>query len=347
MKSKKRSHDIKSADLWLQHLSITITSASSQVFANGRQQIEVQLDAIPRPGLSISATEWATLRAVIEVREDEFRDLPSFSGSPPWGYTTTWDSDFDYYPTSDSISLEPSRTSADPAPKSIYIHSTAPSGNAVVLRAAIKKDDGTVYYSTPTEGLDSSIRLSSVRPPNYNYPEDYTWQTPLEEGDISGGSNFLIEHALSLKHFRFSYATLDADDTPGMIRWQTNESSQTFASHVGIALIGSDRTVHYNTNIVLPDAFKKERMKTTVVSNNASSLVVLLQGDSRIPYHSASSRHQGPLTVTVVDRQGNGHHVSIRFTSEGTQLEKRIKLEVSTTPESQLHANSDPQAGTV
>lgn len=345
MKSKKRSNDIESADLWLQHLSITLTSASSQVFANGRQQIEVQLDAIPLPGQSISTTEWATLRAVIEVRQDEYRDLPSFSASLPWGYTTAWDSDFDYYPTSDSISLEPSRTSADPAPKSIYIHSTAPSGNAVVLRAAITKDDGCVYYSTTNDGFESSIQLSSVRPANYNYPEDYTWQTQHEEGDISGGSNFLIEYVLSLKHFRFSYATLDADDTSGMIRWHTNEPNQTFASHVGIALIGSDRTVHYNTNIVLPDAFKKERMKTTVVSSNASSLVVLLQGDSRIPYHSASSRHQGPLTVTVVDRQGNGHNVSIRFTSEGTQLEKRTKLEVSTTPESQ--ANSDPQAGTV
>lgn len=345
MKSKKRSNDIESADLWLQHLSITLTSASSQVFANGRQQIEVQLDAIPLPGQSISTTEWATLRAVIEVRQDEYRDLPSFSASLPWGYTTAWDSDFDYYPTSDSISLEPSRTSADPAPKSIYIHSTAPGGNAVVLRAAITKDDGCVYYSTTDEGFESSIQLSSVRPANYNYPEDYTWQTQHEEGDISGGSNFLIEYVLSLKHFRFSYATLDADDTSGMIRWHTNEPNQTFASHVGIALIGSDRTVHYNTNIVLPDAFKKERMKTTVVSSNASSLVVLLQGDSRIPYHSASSRHQGPLTVTVVDRQGNGHNVSIRFTSEGTQLEKRTKLEVSTTPESQ--ANSDPQAGTV
>lgn len=345
MKSKKRSNDIESADLWLQHLSITLTSASSQVFANGRQQIEVQLDAIPLPGQSISTTEWATLRAVIEFRQDEYRDLPSFSASLPWGYTTAWDSDFDYYPTSDSISLEPSRTSADPAPKSIYIHSTAPGGNAVVLRAAITKDDGCVYYSTTDEGFESSIQLSSVRPANYNYPEDYTWQTQHEEGDISGGSNFLIEYVLSLKHFRFSYATLDADDTSGMIRWHTNEPNQTFASHVGIALIGSDRTVHYNTNIVLPDAFKKERMKTTVVSSNASSLVVLLQGDSRIPYHSASSRHQGPLTVTVVDRQGNGHNVSIRFTSEGTQLEKRTKLEVSTTPESQ--ANSDPQAGTV
>lgn len=345
MKSKKRSNDIESADLWLQHLSITLTSASSQVFANGRQQIEVQLDAIPLPGQSISTTEWATLRAVIEFRQDEYRDLPSFSASLPWGYTTAWDSDFDYYPTSDSISLEPSRTSADPAPKSIYIHSTAPGGNAVVLRAAITKDDGCVYYSTTDEGFESSIQLSSVRPANYNYPEDYTWQTQHEEGDISGGSNFLIEYVLSLKHFRFSYATLDADDTSGMIRWHTNEPNQTFASHVGIALIGSDRTVHYNTNIVLPDAFKKERMKTTVVSSNASSLVVLLQGDSRIPYHSASSRHQGPLTVTLVDRQGNGHNVSIRFTSEGTQLEKRTKLEVSTTPESQ--ANSDPQAGTV
>lgn len=345
MKSKKRSNDIESADLWLQHLSITLTSASSQVFANGRQQIEVQLDAIPLPGQSISTTEWATLRAVIEVRQDEYRDLPSFSASLPWGYTTAWDSDFDYYPTSDSISLEPSRTSADPAPKSIYIHSAAPGGNAVVLRAAITKDDGCVYYSTTNDGFESSIQLSSVRPANYNYPEDYTWQTQHEEGDISGGSNFLIEYVLSLKHFRFSYATLDADDTSGMIRWHTNDPNQTFASHVGIALIGSDRTVHYNTNIVLPDAFKKERMKTTVVSSNASSLVVLLQGDSRIPYHSASSRHQGPLTVTVVDRQGNGHNVSIRFTSEGTQLEKRTKLEVSTTPESQ--ANSDPQAGTV
>lgn len=345
MKSKKRSNDIESADPWLQHLSITLTSASSQVFANGRQQIEVQLDAIPLPGQSISTTEWATLRAVIEVRQDEYRDLPSFSASLPWGYTTAWDSDFDYYPTSDSISLEPSRTSADPAPKSIYIHSTAPGGNAVVLRAAITKDDGCVYYSTTNDGFESSIQLSSVRPANYNYPEDYTWQTQHEEGDISGGSNFLIEYVLSLKHFRFSYATLDADDTSGMIRWHTNDPNQTFASHVGIALIGSDRTVHYNTNIVLPDAFKKERMKTTVVSSNASSLVVLLQGDSRIPYHSASSRHQGPLTVTVVDRQGNGHNVSIRFTSEGTQLEKRTKLEVSTTPESQ--ANSDPQAGTV
>nr|WP_314876555.1 hypothetical protein [uncultured Pseudomonas sp.] len=185
-----------------------------------------------------------------------------------------------------------------------------------------------------------------MQPPVYRYPEDYTWVDSHCEGNSELGAYFVIERSLSLKHLGFSCVTPAANDMHGMIRWQSNEQNQNFASHVGMALVGTDRTVCYNANIKLPDEFKIKRMKPEVTSATQSSLVILLQGDGRIPYDSTSSGHAGPLRVTILDRHGNGHNVSIKFASSGSPLEQRTELEVSVTSEIQRSTGSTPEAGT-
>nr|WP_314876554.1 hypothetical protein [uncultured Pseudomonas sp.] len=93
---------------WLTSLTINVESPSNQVYGNGRQQIKIHLDAKAYDDLSISDKEWATLRAVIEVRTFEYKELPTVSESSPWGYTTTLNSNFDFYPAQITGTLIPS-----------------------------------------------------------------------------------------------------------------------------------------------------------------------------------------------------------------------------------------------
>nr|WP_314876556.1 hypothetical protein [uncultured Pseudomonas sp.] len=345
MNTERGSHESEPLPNWLSLISIHVTSGSSEVYGNGRQQIQIQLDAKALNNMSISAQEWGTLRAVIQVGELEYLELPKMCTSPQWGYSTARDNNFDYYLGGADTHLDPAPSSSEFDPKLIYIHSTASTPDTIVLRAAITKDNGKVYYSDKNSGLDYKVQLDSRRPPVYSFPADYIWTETHTKGDIGIGANFVVEHSFSLANVGFSRGTFDSADTHGMIRWHTNTLTERFASHVGMALVGTDPTIYYDPRIKLPDDFKTLRMETAVQSDTTSSLVVLVQGDNAIPYDSDSSDIEDPLKIMALDRHGNGHKFTIAFTPSGSSLEKRTKLQVSVAGEFELPPERISQAG--
>lgn len=334
---------------WLNSFEIVLSSASTSVFNNSRQQVEIIILAKPESGQTITESEFASLRIVSQKVIGIYDPLPEKHASAPWFYSDRHDERFDYFP---ALNL-PALPEPPPPPgidekdlirednpsyrlndnetryKQLYIHSRAPAGSKVTLRVAITRDaDGEDYYSEETH--DSSIDLYAHPAPSYVFPQDYQWAQTRSEGDTVGGSRFIHEHRLTPIEVPFSYAEFETGDTQGMIRWQDHQPDQTFASHVGIALPG-DKTVHYDTSIRLGAHFPARQVKE-VNTDNTGAVIVLLQGDNQIPYYTGGTDRQGPCRLSAYDRHGNRHRLSIAF--DGTQsdpLGRRSKLTVVNT----------------
>ncbi len=334
---------------WLSNFEIVLSSASTSVFNNSRQQVEVIILAKTQSGQVISEKEFKSLRIVSQKAFGIYDPLPEKHASAPWFYSDQYDVRFDYFPalTQPTLPEPPTPPGMDEKNlirednasywlndseiryKQLYIHSRAPAGSKVTLRVAITKDaDGEDYYSD--KDLISDLDLYAHPAPNYVFPQDYQWAQTRNEGDTVGGSRFIHEHRLMPIEVPFSYAQFEPDDTNGMIRWQDHQPDQTFASHVGIAWPG-DKTVHYDTSIRLGAHFPARQVKE-VKTDNTGAVIVLLQGDNQIPYYTAGTDRQGPCRVSAYDRHGNRHRLSIAFDdTQSDPLGRRSKLTVVNT----------------
>ncbi|MFF7108759.1 hypothetical protein [Pseudomonas sichuanensis] len=353
MKTKRSISD------WLSRFEIVLSSASTSVFNNSRQQVEVIILARPNVGQELSQREFDSLRIVSQKVIGIYDPLPE-DASAPWFYSEHHDERFDYFP---ALNLPPLPEPPPPPGmdekdlirednpsywlndneiryKQRYIHSQAPAGSKVTLRVAITRDaddggKGEDYYSDDI--YDSSIDLYAHPAPNYVFPQDYHWAQTRNEGDTVGGSRFIHEHRLMPIEVPFSYAQCEPDNTNGMIRWQDHQPDQTFASHVGIAWPGN-KTVLYDTSICLGPHFPARQVEE-VNTDNTGAVIVLLQGDNQIPYYeikdtkaTKATKRDGPCRLSAYDRHGNRHRLSIAF--DGTQsdpLGRRSKLTVVNT----------------
>ncbi|MNJ34093.1 hypothetical protein D3C77_287920 [compost metagenome] len=285
------------------------------------------------------------MRAVLVGSDGKYITLPEIGEPGDWLYNTTENIDFDYYPdvVEDQLNSAHLNTDSQRRIKKIYIQSTARAGSRIVLFAGIDEDSSTTYYS---ENIDEKVEILAEGTPSFSFPEDYNWirriisvedDYPIEPFN---DARFIYEYALSPKYVRFSHAQFNPDTakSKGMIRWQYNGPTETFATHVGVALPNT-KTVHYNNEIQLGAAFPPRRAKE-VVTENAGMLVVLLQGDNQIPYYPAGTEHHGPLRLDAYDKYGTLHNINIDFDlSQEDAFDKRTNLVVSTQSAQSVAAN--------
>jgi YD repeat-containing protein len=114
-----------------------------------------------------------------------------------------------------------------------------------------------------------------------------------------------------------------------MIRWERNAVGESAASNVGVGYPGI-KTVYYNPEIDVGSDFASRR-HTTIRSSNDRQVVVVLQGDNRIPFYMEGLEHSGPSRVLAYDIDGNTHNLEFSFGIEGSPFEQRTTLRVNAT----------------
>lgn len=314
---------------WLRQFRLELASSSDQAYNNGRQQIAVRLTVEPQAGQVITQEQFQSLRLVVQLEGRQYLPLPEVGEEGHWTYAKSRDERFDFHATATDAPELPVEQSAQVRTKVLYIQTEAPGGSSITLRAMVRKDADTVYY-TDGSSFDSSLEVHAVRPPIYRFPDDYRWEKTRDEGDSNGGSRFIHEHSLTPRNVGFSYGEFRSTDTKGMIRWQSRDPNQSFASHVGIALPG-ETEVQYNPDINLGNLPPSEKV-TEPKSSTRESAVIVLQGDNRIPYYSGGATHDQPFSVDLYDRQGNLHRLTVRFDdSQDTALKRRTVFSPSTS----------------
>lgn len=303
--------------LWLEEFTLKLSSASSNLYGNGRQQAEISLTANVQPGQpALTPAQLDSLKLVLEKPDGTYEPLPFNQVGPlDWWQTNARDTRFDLMPN--LAGIQPVAPTTPTASKLLYVSTSQPGGSNVKLRACIQKDDNTVYYTDRVSGFDASVILTTVRPPSFG-DDDYEWGISYSAGEID--HTFVHEYSLKLKKLGLSSASETI--VPGMIRWQRNETNERYATYVGMALPGS-KTIHYETRIDAGADFVPAKEAQT---GGDETLVLVLNGANNIPYHRPSLEYGGPCRANIIDRHGNDHYVQFRFDDQGSPLERRTKI---------------------
>jgi hypothetical protein len=325
---------------WLATFSIELASASTQLYANGRQQVELRLkaQANSQNNQQISPSELASLRIVERGNDGIFRPLPAIEVPGGW-WCSELRNEYDFYArgvASDAVTPKRSTTeaglgqrllaqfknlwTAEQAPplyiKQLYVMTEAPGSSQIELYAQITKDSGDVFITDYI--FVSSAVLTAVRPEDFSAAEDYLLDKNLVSGTEASGI-FVYELLLHPKAMRFLSARMDPK---GMIQWDDRDSSVQHASHVGYAGPG-ESDFKYDEQIDTGPQFVRVNYVTAV---SPGKITFVLQGDINIPYrHDSALYHNGPCRIDALDSNGNAHALQIKFAGP-TGFPDRVNL---------------------
>lgn len=304
----------------LSEFTATVLSPTSKLYANGRQQIYLEVLIIStRNGepFELSTAEKDSIRLVNYNSEAEL--------SAGWKYSEDQDDLYHFYTEPGREEPTASRASTDERPgryvRNMFVTTTDDIGISRKLALAITRSDGLVVITNANqdsdfEGLDYAVTVEPQRIPTYT-TNNYTFEKQRVSG-AEGSPVFIDNYYVGLitnnnVPVAFKEMQIKGDDDEskpgGMAKWEDKNPDETFASYVGYGEPG-DSKAHYNPNIVLGTHVKEE----TVRSPMANKGTIILAGDVDIDFHADSAnRHGGPCTVNAVDANGNGHTFYIRF----------------------------------
>lgn len=284
---------------WLGEFSIELSSPSACVHNNTRQQVAINVYATPLEG-ELSDSEFSSLHIVVQNSEGGYDPLPEEHVTAPWYFTTTRDERFDYFPVlvppalpelaippeleGMEIQLESSPREMHPRSrqKQLYVHSRAPGGSKIQLRACITRDNGKTYW---TDEVGADIELYAHPTPTYLFPEDYQLTTPSERPQEA--DSVIQEYILTPGSGAFSCAESDSGDSNGFIQLQGDPSCST-----------SDAP---------------PRLTARFDPNNPGHIAIRLQHEDHTPSSKEPGGQQPAWRFCVYDRQGNRHPFSIQL----------------------------------
>ncbi|RYY83394.1 MAG: hypothetical protein EOO15_21485 [Chitinophagaceae bacterium] len=284
---------------WLGEFSIELSSPSACVHNNTRQQVAINVYATPLEG-ELSDSEFASLHIVVQNSEGGYDPLPEEHVTAPWYFTTTRDERFDYFPVlvppalpelaippeleGMEIQLESSPRDMHPRSrqKLLYIHSRAPGGSKIQLRACITRDNGKTYW---TDEVGADIELYAHPTPTYLFPEDYQLTTSSERPQEA--DSVIQEYILTPGSGAFSCAESDSGDSNGFIQLQGDPSCSTSGA--------------------------PPRLTARFDPNNPGHIAIRLQHEDHTPSSKEPGGQQPAWRLCVYDRQGNRHPFSIQL----------------------------------
>ena len=284
---------------WLGEFSIELSSPSACVHNNTRQQVAINVYATPLEG-ELSDSEFASLHIVVQNSEGGYDPLSEEHVTAPWYFTTTRDERFDYFPVLvppalpelaippelEGMEIQRESPPREMHPRSrqkqLYVHSRAPGGSKIQLRACITRDNGKTYW---TDEVGADIELYAHPTPTYLFPEDYQLTTPSERPQEA--DSVIQEYILTPGSGAFSCAESDSGDSNGFIQLQGDPSCST-----------SDAP---------------PRLTARFDPNNPGHIAIRLQHEDRTPSSKEPGGQQPAWRLCVYDRQGNRHPFSIQL----------------------------------
>lgn len=284
---------------WLGEFSIELSSPSACVHNNTRQQVAINVYATPLEG-ELSDSEFASLHIVVQNSEGGYDPMPEEHVTAPWYFTTTRDERFDCFPVLvppalpelaippelEGMEIQRESPPREMHPRSrqkqLYVHSRAPGGSKIQLRACITRDNGKTYW---TDEVGADIELYAHPTPTYLFPEDYQLTTSSERPQEA--DSVIQEYILTPGSGAFSCAESDSGDSNGFIQLQGDPSCST-----------SDAP---------------PRLTARFDPNNPGHIAIRLQHEDRTPSSKEPGGQQPAWRLCVYDRQGNRHPFSIQL----------------------------------
>lgn len=298
----------------LSEFTATVMSPTTKLFANGRQQIYLEVLIISTRNdepYDLSKSEEDSIRLINYTSEAEL--------SAGWKYSQVLDERYDFYTEPGREDSTPFRASTKEQTgryvRHMFVTTTDDIGLSRKLALAITREsDGRVIITNANrdngfDGLDYAVTVESLRVPSYT-TSNYTFDKQLVSG-VDGSPVFIYNYYVGLianNNVPVAFKEMQIDGG-GMVQWADKNPTETFASYVGSGQPG-DGQAHYNPDIVLGGHTPEKTVRSPIAGKGT----IILAGDVDIKFHADSANlHGGPCTVNAVDANGNGHTFYIRF----------------------------------
>lgn len=305
----------------------TIRSPGTRLYANGRQEVLLQVHIHPHLDGVPAALTTKELASVRLVNYDTDEELPA-----GWKIGRVWQG-YDYYPENGKSTLAPA--SAGPAEDGKYVIDLFVStleGSGLTHRLALaltRESDNQVIITNGTDfwEKDYEVTLRPIKPPSYtieNYPfkkiivretpgiRDAASEFDKDRLREDGGSPVFVAYyhlaVVGNDNVPVGFRSMEVDKG-GMIQWHDKAPQETFASYVGYGEPNSDEAI-YNRQIV----YGSHTPNPTISNPIEDKGTIILAGDTNILFdYDSAVYHDGPCKVTAIDANGNDHALNIKF----------------------------------
>jgi hypothetical protein len=349
--------------LWtINEMKVTLgTDGQDTVFVNGRQQIKVQIEfqATDRLTGAPAILTDEELKSLTLAFANTSKNLPVECGTgdgqatQEWWFTSpgtseandvTYDKGYDAYKGSLPAAGSPgAQVNDEPSPRLnvfryFYIGCNGGPAQAVKLCASVRCKDGWKYFSNQTSfdscggehyepDLDSQVDLRGVQPESAS-ADRFGWEMTVIKGDAAGINPTSIHQytlsfhgsspgdELGIKRFEV--------DPKSMILWHDKVGGEMRSCWTGYVAPGGEE--------VTSDSAISGKFEPLAVPVGAENAAVILAGRTDLGYPNGNPGmyFAGPVTLKIIDRQGNEQVRYVSFDNANEIIgDRRWKLMLS------------------
>jgi hypothetical protein len=308
-------------------MSIAVTSGSSRLYANGRQQVKLTVkleaeDSLLNPA-ALSESELSSLR-LIEYhggKEIAFDNSTHPSANPVtpnlmWDYSHHQNLAYRFYPAHsgagtramDNGDSKAALSSGTVLYKDFYVRTVA--DTTLRIAAKITRDDGSVFISSASK--EGSVTLIPVEVPRYG-PEDYNFN-PITISSNNVAYDY-IPLSLDSVHGAVEFRSVSFTDSSAVKHIVTRSGAGTLVL-TGFTFPGGTQIHYSNFNSVGP------RHIDPSYALPGRPVIVVVRAFNTPPAGLPSLRRSTALRA--IDMYGNPHTVNILFSE--TETDSRVMM---------------------
>ncbi|WP_175651649.1 hypothetical protein [Pseudomonas sp. Marseille-P9899] len=316
---------------WSELLKFELKAMSSlQLFANGQQQVEVEVEVQPRDvdEVLVDLSD-AELNSIVLVNAHTLEPLPRVDseGVPvdgDWAYNESHN-DYLFHPGGRD------RTNGVNARiKTLYVQTRA--GSKTTIAAMLTRDDLMPFYSNEKgNGSDKTIEPIPVQPPkfdNASYKFEVTRVIGEEDNDyhLDTVDYYILQLTHNSENIHFRH--IEFEERSGMVQWESRQFEEDVVSYTGYALRG-DTELRFDTGLYdhIPDAVRPEPGVVPGEECPEGALLISLHRSQYWRFDLACEQtYARPVKLRILDDYGNQHRLQVNFRSPSNRNELRITV---------------------
>ncbi|WP_110973460.1 hypothetical protein [Pseudomonas huaxiensis] len=304
--------------------------SSLQLFANGQQQVEVEILAAPKD-VDLVPVELsdAELNSIVLIDANTKVPLPRVDseGVPVgggWAYNESHN-DYLFHPGGRDRTDD-----VDSRIRTLYVQTRA--GSKTTIAAMLTRDDLMPFYSNK-EGNEAPFALEPipVQPPKFDttsYKFEATRVIGEEDNDyhLDTVDYYILQLTHNGENIHFRH--IEFEERSGMVQWESRQFEEDVVSYTGYALRG-DTALHFDTGLYdhIPDAVKPEPGVVPGEECPEGALLVSLHRSQYWRFDLACETTYGrPVKLRILDQYGNQHRLQVNFRAPTNRNELRITV---------------------
>mgnify|MGYP003466609389 CR=1 FL=1 len=310
---------VSSAPRWnkLKEFTVTVTSGSNLLYANGRQQLKLTVkmegeDEFLRP-VRLSQSELSSLRLIEyhggrEVAFDNanYPSVGAVTSRLLWDYSQHQSPIYRFYPShsrtgvfgATASSTSPVNANEASLYKDFYVRTVA--DTTLRIAAKITRDDGQVFISSGEP--DGSVTLVPLEVPRYG-PEDYSFN-PITIGYDAGVTYDYIPFGLNSSHAAVEFRSVLLSDSSAVKHIVTRNGAGTLV-FTGFTFPGGSQVHYSHLHVLVPRHIQEGYVLP------GRPVIVVARALNTPPTGLPSLRRS--IVLRAIDMYGNPHRVTILF----------------------------------